>query len=154
MFQGNLRELPPFGETLGMDWIETDSSEVCLRLGASDQVKLTADSDLFHPGAILATLDNACGWSIRQHANYVDGTSMATLNLRVDWLARGSMTEPLLVTARCESYADDVAHVRGEAFFPSSGKKVAVVQATFMLGTPNTPRDGSSNEQDRADDHE
>ena len=154
MFQGNLRELPPFGETLGMDWIETDSSEVCLRLGASYQVKLTAESDLFHPGAILATLDNACGWSIRQHASYVDGTSMATLNLRVDWLARASMSEPLLVTARCESYADDVAHVRGEAFFPSNGKKVAVVQATFMLGTPNTPRNGSSNEQEGAGDHE
>ena len=154
MFQGNLRELPPFGETLGMDWIETDSSEVCLRLGVSDQVKLTAESDLFHPGAILATLDNACGWCIRQHASYVDGTSMATLNLRVDWLARASMTESLLVTARCESYADDVAHVRGEAFFSSSGKKVAVVQATFMLGTPNTPREESSNRQDRAVDHE
>ena len=154
MFQGNSRELPPFGETLGMDWIETDSSEVCLRLGVSDQVKLTAESDLFHPGAILATLDNACGWCIRQHASYVDGTSMATLNLRVDWLARASMTESLLVTARCESYADDVAHVRGEAFFPSSGKKVAVAQATFMLGTPNTPRDGASNGRDRADDHE
>ena len=154
MFQGNLRELPPFGETLGMDWIETDSSEVCLRLGASDQVKLTAKSDFFHPGAILATLDNACGWSIRQHASYVDGTSMATLNLRVDWLAPASMTEPLLVTARCESYADDVAHVRGEAFFPSSGQKVAVVQATFMLGTPNTPRERASNEQGRAGDHE
>ena len=154
MFQGNLRELPPFGETLGMDWIETDTSEVCLRLCASDQVKLTAKSELFHPGAILATLDNACGWSIRQHASYVDGTSMATLNLRVDWLARASMAEPLLVTARCESYADDVAHVRGEAFFPSSRKKVAVVQATFMLGTPNTPREGSANELDRAGDHE
>ena len=64
------------------------------------------------------------------------------------------MAEPLLVTARCESYADDVAHVRGEAFFPSSGKKVAVVQATFMLGTPNTPREESSNRQDRAVDHE
>ena len=137
-----------------MDWIETDTSEVCLRLGASDQVKLTAESDLFHPGAILATLDNACGRSIRQHASYVDGTSMATLNLRVDWLARASMAEPQFVTARCESYADDVAHVRGEAFFPSSRKKVAVVQATFLLGTPNTPREGSSNELDRAGDHE
>ena len=39
-----------------MDWIETDSSEVCLRLGVSDQVKLTAESDLFHPGAILGHL--------------------------------------------------------------------------------------------------
>ena len=47
MFQGNLRELPPFGETLGMDWIETDSSEVCLRLGVSDQVKLTASRIFF-----------------------------------------------------------------------------------------------------------
>lgn len=46
MFQGNLRELPPFGETLGMDWIETDSSDVCLRLGVSDQVKLTAESEI------------------------------------------------------------------------------------------------------------
>ena len=79
---------------------------------------------------------------------------MATLNLRVDWLSRASMAEPLLVTAHCESYADDVAHVRGEAFFSSTGKKVAVVQATFMLGTPNTPRDGVSNEQGRAGDHE
>ena len=40
---------------------------------------------------------------------------MATLNLRVDWLARASMTESLLVV-RCESYADDVAHVRGGFF--------------------------------------
>ena len=154
MFLGNLRDLPPFGETLGMDWIRNDSSEVCLSLGASDQVKLTMESDLFHPGAIPATLDNACGWSIRQRANHIEGTLMATLNLRVDWLARASMTESLLVTARFESYADDVAHVRGEAFFPSSGNKVAVVQATFMLGTPNTPRDGSSNQQDRTGGHE
>ena len=78
---------------------------------------------------------------------------MATLNLRVDWLARASMTESLLVTARCESYADDVAHVRGEAFSleweESRGRS-----SDIYAWDSNTPRDGASNGQNRADDHE
>jgi acyl-coenzyme A thioesterase PaaI-like protein len=141
MFHKNLRELPPFGDTLGMDWVESVEDKVRVRLCPSDRVRLSKSVDAYHPGAILATLDNACGWCIRQHPRYTDGTSMATLNLRVDLLERAPMTGPLLVTARCDSYDGEVAHVRGEARYEDSQHMVATVQATFMLGTPNLPRE-------------
>ena len=141
MFHKNLRELPPFGDTLGMDWVESVEDQVRVRLRPSDRVSLSSTTGVYHPGAILATLDNACGWCIRQHPRYTDGTSMATLNLRVDLLERAPMTGPLLMTARCESYDGEVAHVRGEARYEETQTMVATVQATFMLGTPNQPRD-------------
>jgi acyl-coenzyme A thioesterase PaaI-like protein len=39
-----------------------------------------------HGGAITATLDNACGWCIGAHPEYENRTSMATQDLRVDFI--------------------------------------------------------------------
>ncbi|MDE0758141.1 MAG: hypothetical protein OSB45_08270 [Pseudomonadales bacterium] len=54
-----------------------------------------------HGGAITAALDNACGWCIGIHPQHANGTSMATLDLRVDFI-RGAVPElDIMVMAEC-----------------------------------------------------
>ena len=92
---------------------------------------------VFHTGAILAIIDNTAGWCIRDHRDYVEGTSMATLDLRVDFLRAASLTQTLRVRAECEAINDNVAFVRATAEDAETGLVVATGLATFMLGTPS-----------------
>ena len=116
----------------------TESAPYVLLPGAA---RLSGDDqdEVFHTGVILATLDNTAGWCIRDHPDYVEGTSMATLDLRVDFVTPASLRETLRVRAVCEGFDGDIAFVRATAETLNTKVLIATGQATFMLGTPSGP---------------
>ncbi|MAU90894.1 MAG: PaaI family thioesterase [Gammaproteobacteria bacterium TMED182] len=138
MFSTALKELPPFGEAVGMVLEENDPGPgISVLLPGHPRLANDESDQFFHTGAILAIIDNTAGWCIRDHPDYVEGTSMATLDLRVDFLRRISLTQTLRVRAECEAINDNVAFVRATAEDAESGLVVAAGLATFMLGTPS-----------------
>jgi len=140
MFLKSLKELPPFGEALGMILEEQDQGAgVAVLLPGHGRVSSSDQGGVFHSGAILATIDNTAGWCIRDHEDYIEGTSMATLDLRVDFLTSAALSETLRVRAICDGFDGSLAFVRATAEVVASGVLVATGQATFMLGTPNNP---------------
>ena len=142
LFLKSLKELPPFGQALGMVLDEADTGPgVAVLLPGAERLSGDGDAEdeVFHTGVILATIDNTAGWCIRDHPGYAEGTSMATLDLRVDFVTPASLRETLRVRAVCEGFDGDVAFVRATAETLNTKVLIATGQATFMLGTPSGP---------------
>ena len=144
LFLKSLKELPPFGQALGMVLDEADTGPgVAVLLPGAERLSGDAEEAVFHSGVILATIDNTAGWCIRDHPDYLEGTSMATLDLRVDFVTSASLDETLRVRAVCEGFDGDVAFVRATAETLNTKVLIATGQATFMLGTPRTANPAS-----------
>ena len=80
LFLKSLKELPPFGQALGMVLDEADTGPgVAVLLPGAERLSGDAEDEVFHTGVILATIDNTAGWCIRDHPGYAEGTSMAHL---------------------------------------------------------------------------
>ena len=138
MFSKALKELPPFGEAVGMSLDGNDLGPgISVLLPGHPRLAVDEMDQNFHTGAILAIIDNTAGWCIRDHPDYAEGTSMATLDLRVDFLHAVSVSQTLRVRAICEAIDDNVAFVRATAEELENGLIIATGQATFMLGTPS-----------------
>ena len=98
------------------------------------------DTGVIHGGVITAALDNASGWSVRMKDDWEEGMSMATLDLRIDYMKPATPGEDLLVSAECFKKTKNIAFVRAVAFQEDIDDPVATSTASFMLGTPNSPR--------------
>lgn len=131
--------LSPHGDAIGMRVDEHGGGRCRIRVPYAEHLIGDPDSGVMHGGVITAALDNASGWSIRTHPE-CGGESMATLDLRIDYMRPARPHEDLLVEAECYKVARAVAFVRGVAHQGDAGDPVATSTATFMLGTPNTPR--------------
>src|SRR5690606_34899092 len=69
--------------------------------------------------------------------------SMATLDLRIDYMGPAEPHKDVLAEAVCYKRTRHIAFVRAVAYQESAAKPVATCVATFMLGTPNAPRENS-----------
>jgi uncharacterized protein (TIGR00369 family) len=96
------------------------------------------DTGIIHGGVITATLDNASGWSVRCHEEWTEGLSMATLDIRIDYMKPAKPGQDLFVEAECYQMSRSVAFVRAHAHQGDPTKPVATSMGAFMLGTPNT----------------
>jgi acyl-coenzyme A thioesterase PaaI-like protein len=86
---------------------------------------------------ITATLDNASGWAVRVSKDWQEDTSMATLDIRIDYMKPATPGKDLLVTAECFKQTKSIAFVRAIAHHDDLDDPVATSMAAFMKGTPN-----------------
>jgi uncharacterized protein (TIGR00369 family) len=89
-----------------------------------------------HSGVITALLDTLCGLVVMSMVP--DGTPLATLDLRLDYLRPATPGEIIRAQAECYKVTTSVAFVRGRAFHgtPSDSARDAIAHCTgtFMLG--------------------
>jgi uncharacterized protein (TIGR00369 family) len=88
---------------------------------------------VLHGGAVTALLDATAGAAAFMALD--DLTSMATLDLRIDYLRPARAGETLLSHADCYRTTSTVAFLRCRAEH-ADGTLVATGAATFMIGTP------------------
>ena len=136
-FQQNLNELPPHARAIGMELIETRPRHCKVRVPYAPHLVGDPDTGIIHGGVITATLDNASGWSVRCHEDWTDGLSMATLDIRIDYMKPAKPEQDLFVEAECYQLSRSVAFVRALAHQGDRDKPVATSMGAFMLGTPN-----------------
>jgi uncharacterized protein (TIGR00369 family) len=123
-----------------MEYVREQGSKLWVRLRISEHILQDTQAGCVHGGAITATLDNACGWSIRAHSQYEDVTSMATLNLRVDFIRPAVPEMDIMVMAECYAIQQNMAYVKAVAYQTSMNDPVAKSLTTFTLDTLNTTR--------------
>ncbi len=85
-----------------------------------------------HSGVVTALLDTLCGLVVM--ASVPEGTPLATLDLRIDYLRPATPEQTIRATAECYKITTSVAFVRGLAFNESRDDAVAYCAGTFMLG--------------------
>jgi uncharacterized protein (TIGR00369 family) len=95
---------------------------------------------VLHGGVVTTLLDSAGGAAVLSALGR--STSLATLDLRIDYLR--SMPPDRELTARVECYRKTrhIAFARGFAFDVDEAAPVAAMAATYMLNTQSVRRDG------------
>jgi uncharacterized protein (TIGR00369 family) len=113
-----------------------------VRVAYAEHLVGDPDTGVIHGGVISALLDNASGVAVRSDASVAaDERSMATLDLRIDYMRPAQPREDLYAEAHCYRVTSNVAFVRAVAYHANDrDNPIASSVATFMLGTPSAPR--------------
>jgi uncharacterized protein (TIGR00369 family) len=133
-------ELPPHGAAIGMQMMGREGHRCVIKIAYADHLIGDPDTGIIHGGVITALLDNACGWAVRCHDSWKHGQSMATLDLRIDYMRPAEPLIDLYAEAECFKMTRNIAFVRAFAHQGDKDDPVATSTASFMLGTPNGPR--------------
>ena len=132
--------MPPHAQAIGIEIVGVEGRTVTVRVPYAEHLIGDPDTGVIHGGVMTTTLDNASGWAIRCHEDWTQDTSMATLDLRIDYMRPAIPNEDLVVQAECYKLTRNVAFVRGLAHQGDPDNPVASSTAAFMLGTPSGPR--------------
>ncbi|MGK0397383.1 MAG: hypothetical protein ACJAYE_003412, partial [Candidatus Azotimanducaceae bacterium] len=136
-FQQKMTELPPFAQAIGMELLAAGERYCTVRVPYAPHLVGDPDTGILHGGVITATLDNASGWAVRCHEDWAEGVSMATLDIRIDYMKAATPKLDLIVEAECYQMGRSVAFVRALAHQGDRDKPVATSMGAFMLGTSN-----------------
>lgn len=129
---GALHSLPHCHE-LGMEAVAVEAcGRATVRVAFQERLIGNPETGLLHGGVITTLLDTASGLAVV--ALMPEGTSLATLDLRVDHLRPGVPGLPVYATAECYRRASHVVFVRGSAYQDKVEEPIASCVATFMLG--------------------
>lgn len=130
----------PHAQALGLTLVRHDASGCVVRVPYAEHLVGDPDTGVLHGGVLTALLDNACGLAVRPVGSAADEISMATLDLRIDYMGPAEPHKDVFAEAVCYKRTRHIAFVRAVAYQESAAEPVATCVATFMLGTPNAPR--------------
>lgn len=130
----------PYALAIGMHPAELPDGTPAMRLPYSKQLIGDPDTGVLHGGVITALLDQTAGMVARPDEPGALDTSIATLDLRIDYMGPATPGKDLWATGECYKRTPNIAFIRAWAFHESREDPVATCVAAFMMGTPNTPR--------------
>ena len=131
----------PHAAAIGMTLVSRTERGCVVRVPYAQHLVGDPDTGVIHGGVITALLDNASGMAVRSEPNDAgEEQSMATLDLRIDYMRPAQPRQDLLAEAHCYRMTSNVAFVRAIAYHDDRNDPIASSVATFMLGTPTTPR--------------
>ena len=82
-------------------------------------------------GVVTTLLDTTCGWATAVALK--EPTSIATLDLRIDYMRPSAPGKAIFATADCYKLTRSIAFLRALAYDVDPSDPVAAAQATFML---------------------
>ena len=126
----------PHCRLLGMRLDELRRGNAMMSLAYDEALIGNPRTRVVHSGVITALLDTLCGLVVMTMVP--EGTPLATLDLRLDYLRPATPGETIRAQAECYKVTTSVAFVRGRAFHgtptDSARNAIAHCTGTFMLG--------------------
>ena len=121
----------PQGLALGMETLSIGPEGVVMKVPYRDDLVGDPRTGVIAGGVVTTLLDHSCGQAV--YAALPEPTSIATLDLRIDYMRRSKPGLDLYVSAQCYKLAHAIAFVRAIAYDISPDDPVAAAQAAFML---------------------
>ncbi len=140
-FDNHLAHIP-HAAAIGMTLVSRTNGGCIVRVPYAEHLVGDPDTGVIHGGVITALLDNASGMAVRSDPDGSDigeERSMATLDLRIDYMRPAHPRQDLYCDAHCYRMTSNVAFVRAIAYHDDPADPIASSVATFMLGT-SVPR--------------
>jgi len=131
----------PHAHAIGMTLVRHDASGCLVKVPYAAHLVGDPDTGVVHGGVLTALLDNTCGMAVRDPDTARGDVSMATLDLRIDYMGAAEPDRDIFAQAHCYKRTRNVAFVRATAFQDSPDDPIATCVASFMFGTPNEARD-------------
>jgi len=126
-----LESLPHFRE-LGITLVELTRGSCTARLDAATRLSGNPETGALHGGVITTLLDSVGGAAA--FASIRQGQTVATLDLRIDYLRASEPGRAIFGRAECYRLSRSVAFVRGTAYCEEA-EPLAQCAATFMIGS-------------------
>lgn len=126
-------EALPHARVLQMTFLSLDHSRGSVRIPYQGELVGNPTTRVVHGGVITALLDTLCGAVVM--AAVAEGTPLATLDLRIDYLHPATPEEAIRASAECYKVTANIAFVRGLAYHEAIDDPIAHCAGTFMLGT-------------------
>ena len=128
-----MREASPYSRALGAELVEIEKNRAVLRLPYQEAFVGDPETGVIAGGVVTALLDQTCGYAVWASLNAF--STIATLDLRIDYMRPARPREALLARAECYKLGRSIAFVRGLAYEADPGDPVAAAQGTFVLTT-------------------
>jgi uncharacterized protein (TIGR00369 family) len=139
----------PHARVLGFTLESIGPAEATVRCPYSPDLVGDADTGVVAGGVVTTLLDHTCGHAVLAALDAY--RTIATLDLRIDYLRAAEPGLDILAYAQCYKLTRSVAFVRAIAFDRDKDDPVATVQATFMLDSSRPGRrKGAINDGDAA----
>lgn len=133
----------PHARAIGMKLVRYDDDACVVAVPYAEHLVGDPDTGVVHGGVLTALLDNTCGIAVRP-APGSEPVSIATLDLRIDYMGAAEPHRDILAEARCFKRTRNIAFVRATAYQTTPDEPIATCVAAFMMGTPNQPRDAEA----------
>jgi uncharacterized protein (TIGR00369 family) len=131
----------PHRRALGMRIIELRYGYALMEVPYHENLIGNPATGVIHGGVITAFLDTLCGFAAISSVS--QGTAIATLDLRIDYLRPAVPKADILGSAECYKVTRTIAFVRGIAYQETFRDPVANCAGTFMLGAASFTAEGS-----------
>jgi len=123
----------PYNRALGLKALEVDRATALFLLPYDAKLVGNPDTGVLHGGAITGLVDACCGAAV--FAALTEWGSIATLDLRIDYLRGGDPGRDIKCRAHCYRITRNVAFTRAVAYHDDENDPIATSMGTFMLGT-------------------
>ncbi len=137
-----VNEGSPQARELGLTRVSLDQAEAVMRAPYRDDLVGDPETGVLAGGVITTLLDHACGQAV--WAALPAFTSIATLDLRIDYMRAAEPGLDVFAHAHCYKLTRSVAFVRAVAYDRDRDDPVAAAQAAFMLNS-NAGRKAGAN---------
>lgn len=117
---------------LGARVDQQSRGEVVMRIPFREELTTSAGGGL-HNGVITALLDSCGGACIASRLD--KARSIATIDLRVDFLREAEPKKDIVGHAECYWLEDELAHMRATAYHDSPDNPVATAAGAFVLSS-------------------
>jgi uncharacterized protein (TIGR00369 family) len=121
----------PQATALGIETVEVGDGRSLLRIPYMAEMVGDPETRVIAGGVVTTLLDHASGQAV--FSCLTELTTIATLDLRIDYMRPAEPHQPLYAAAHCYKLGRQVAFVRATAYERSPDDPVATAQAAFML---------------------
>jgi uncharacterized protein (TIGR00369 family) len=122
----------PHAGAIGLTVVDAAPAEAWLSVPYDEKLVGNVETGVIHGGVITTLLDNACGIAVQLALGA--RMSIATLDLRIDYMKPATPGLDLMSHAHCYKVTRNIAFVRGTAYHTDEADPIATCVGTFMLG--------------------
>lgn len=127
----------PHCRTLGLQYVGTDGRKSTMKLDWREDLVGNPATGILHGGVITSLVDTTSAISVT--AQLPEAETIATLDLRIDYLKAATPGKPIFCTAECYRLASQIAFTRAVCYHDAPSDPIAHGVATFMRESSRTP---------------
>jgi len=142
LIANTMNEGSPQARALGFETLEIGDAVAILRVPYRPEIVGDPETGVIAGGVVTTLLDHASGQAV--HAALSQWTSIATLDLRIDYMRPAQPGRDVLARAHCYKVTRSVAFVRAVAYEDDPDNPVAAAQAAFMLDSSAGKKPGAN----------
>ena len=135
-------QVSPQAQALGVELVRVDRAEAVMKAPYREDLVGDPETGVLAGGVVTTLLDHACGQAV--WAALERFTSIATLDLRIDYMRAAEPGLPVFAHAHCYRITRSVAFVRAFAYDRDEADPVAAAQAAFFLDSDGGRRAGAN----------